>query len=728
MTLGISKKYALWFGGVSLILLSTVLLTMIFVISRSSHYLRERMKEGTIENFEAVQYSTMTNLAEYLRRELFTPLYELDIESITLSIKDLRRGLPVESVLIADASGKVLTDGTWENPSYGLQLNIDQKKFETAPVRIERVEGGRRVIFVVGIKEYIAGYGEIIFSDAPLRKAIVRQDKIVARIWTDFRDTFVKIAVVWSLFIGLLAVLIGSIFSRTLSRPLIQLRDATGRIAKGDLDYGVEIRSRDEFGELAASFNKMVMDLRERTTELARANTALQSEIAERKKKEETIMYQASHDLLTDLPNRMLFMDLLKLELAQARRRSTKVAVLFLDLDRFKSINDTLGHDIGDKLLKEVASRLKAGIRNADTAARIGGDEFNIILADIIHSRDIGDIARKVLEPFHHIFDIDGHTLHATTSIGISIYPEDGEHPETLLKNADIALYHVKQEGGDGFQFYDPSMNTLTVERMILETNLRQTLERGELVLYYQPQVDIKTRKMVCAEALLRWEHPKMGLLEPNRFIPIAEETGFIMVIDDWVLRTVCAQIKAWQTKGLRICCITVNISARQFQNPHLVENVSNILREAQISPDCLDLEVTESMAMSNVERTAARLRELSSMGVHVSIDDFGTGYSSLNYLKRLPIERLKIDKSFVQDIATDPDDRAIISAVTAMAHNMKMKVIAEGVETEDQLSFLVSSGCDEMQGYLFSRPLSAKEFEDLVRIEENFRDDRIFR
>jgi EAL domain-containing protein (putative c-di-GMP-specific phosphodiesterase class I) len=209
-----------------------------------------------------------------------------------------------------------------------------------------------------------------------------------------------------------------------------------------------------------------------------------------------------------------------------------------------------------------------------------------------------------------------------------------------------------------------------------------------------------------------------MGLLEPNRFIPIAEETGFIMVIDDWVLRTVCAQIKAWQTKGLRICCITVNISARQFQNPHLVENVSNILREVQISPDCLDLEVTESMAMSNVERTAARLRELSSMGVHVSIDDFGTGYSSLNYLKRLPIERLKIDKSFVQDIATDPDDRAIISAVTAMAHNMKMKVIAEGVETEDQLSFLVSSGCDEMQGYLFSKPLPAKEFEDLVRME----------
>ncbi len=715
MTLSLSKKYALWFSAVSFIILSTVMLTAIIAISRNANYLSTRLREGTAENFEAVQQNTMFNLAEYLRRELFTPLYELDIERITLLLKDLRRGMPIVSASIADASGKVLTDGTWENTSYGTKLKLDPKALKSAPIMIEKVPAGRRVVFLIGIEEYTAGYGEIIFSDAPLNRAIARQDKTMLQIWQDFMDTFLKIAVLWAIFIALLTVLIGVFFSRTLSGPLIKLRNATGRIAQGDLDYRVEVRSRDEVGDLAASFNKMVGDLQQRTAELGKSNEALQTEVVERKRAEEAITYQAYHDVLTGLANRMLFMDRLNLELAQARRRNAKLAVFFLDLDRFKSINDTLGHDVGDALLREAASRLKREIRKSDTIARIGGDEFNILLTDLARPEDIADVAGKILEPFGRPFSLGGHTLHVTMSIGISIFPNDGEYAELLLKNADIALYHVKEQGGDNFQFYDPAMNTSTVERIILENSLRRTLERGELVVHYQPQIDVRTGKIICAEALVRWQHPELGMLLPERFIPLAEEIGFITTLDEWVLRTVCGQIRVWQAAGPPYLCYTVNVSARQFQSADLVAKISNILRETGTPAYCLDLEITESMAMSSIERTAGQLRELANMGVHVSIDDFGTGYSSLNHLKRLPIQRLKIDKSFIHDIATDADDRAIIDAVTAMAHTMKMKVIAEGVETEEQMEFIRSTDCDEVQGFLFSEALPAEEFRKLV-------------
>jgi diguanylate cyclase (GGDEF)-like protein/PAS domain S-box-containing protein len=434
-------------------------------------------------------------------------------------------------------------------------------------------------------------------------------------------------------------------------------------------------------------------------------------DITERKKMEEEITHLAHHDALTGLPNRRLFMDIVHGELAQARRNHKRLAILFLDLDRFKEINDTLGHKTGDEMLKAISVRLKANIRESDRVARIGGDEFNVILADIARVEDISAVTNKIMNSFRKPFMIAGHELHMTTSIGISVYPDDGEEIDTLFRYADIAMYHAKETGKNTYQFYNPEINIRTVERMKMEGWMRRAIERGELTVYYQPQINIRTNKIVSAEALVRWEHPKLGLLEPNRFIPLAEETGFIISIDEWVMRNVCQQSALWQADGMPPLCMTVNLSARQFQNPELVNKVSQILDETGMDPDCLDIEITESLAMSNVESTAIRLRELSEMGVHISIDDFGTGYSSLSYLKRLPIERLKIDKSFIQDITTDPDDRAIINAVTAMAHNMRMKVIAEGVETEEQLSFVHSSDCDEVQGYLFSRPLPEKQF-----------------
>ncbi len=432
------------------------------------------------------------------------------------------------------------------------------------------------------------------------------------------------------------------------------------------------------------------------------------------RKMDEEIRHMAYHDALTGLPNRRLFNSLLTHEVAQSRRHDKKMAIFFLDLDRFKDINDTLGHDAGDELLKEVAERLKATVRACDTIARIGGDEFNIILADIDHVEVIADIAQKIVECFRKTFTIDGHEFHMSTSIGISIYPDDSEEISALLRYADIAMYHAKKVARNTYQFYDPEINVRTIERMQMNNLLLHSVKRGELTVHYQPRVDIKTKDIVGAEALVRWNHPVMGLLDAAQFIPLAEETGFVASIDEWVLRNVCEQVKLWQDAGLS-ASVTVNLSARQLQSPHLVAKVSQIFDETGVPPECLHLEITESVAMHNIERTAERLKELSEMGVQIYIDDFGTGYSSLNYLKRLPIECLKIDKSFIRDIAGDSDDRTIISAVTAMAHKMRLRVIAEGVETQEQFSFLRFAGCDEVQGFLFSRPLPAENFEELM-------------
>ncbi|MBZ0157635.1 MAG: EAL domain-containing protein [Alphaproteobacteria bacterium] len=443
--------------------------------------------------------------------------------------------------------------------------------------------------------------------------------------------------------------------------------------------------------------------------------TGIARDITKRKQMEETIRFQAYHDLLTGLPNRTLFMDRLALEVPQAQRTRKRIAVLFLDLDRFKNINDSLGHTIGDHLLQNVADRLKGHMRETDTLARVGGDEFTVLLPLINQVEDAAKIADKIIGIFKTPFITDGHELHITSSIGISIYPEDGTQAETLLKNADIAMYHAKDQGRNNFQFYNPALNIRTLERIQLENRLRQTVEHGELVVHYQPQVSIKTRKMVGAEALVRWRHPEHGLLNPLQFIPVAEEAGIIVSIDQWVLRTACAQLKKWLKAGYPPLYITTNLSARQFQQPNLADTVMCILDETGLPPQSLGIEITETLAMQDTELTARNLKELSAWGVRFSIDDFGTGYSSLSYLKKLPLHKLKIDKSFIMDLTEDPDYQSIVTAVIAMAHSLKLEVTAEGVETEEQVAFLKANGCDEIQGYFFSKPVPADEFGQIL-------------
>ncbi|GFE61246.1 EAL domain-containing protein [Geobacter sp. AOG2] len=439
-------------------------------------------------------------------------------------------------------------------------------------------------------------------------------------------------------------------------------------------------------------------------------------DITERKQFEETLFFQANHDLLTGIPNRYLLLDRLEQALAAARREGHIVAVLLLDLDNFKIINDTYGHAIGDHLLKSVAQRLKSVVRSGDTIARLGGDEFVVVLTRIDRIENVVLVAEHILNHFTNPFIVDDKEFFVSPSIGLALYPNDDDSAAALLTKADTAMYHVKDKGRAGFQFFTTEMNTRVVDRMELEVGLRRALERGEFVIHYQPKVDLSTRRIQGMEALLRWNHPDRGLIPPNTFIPLAEESGLIIMIGEWVLRTVCEQHKKWQAEGLPPMTMAVNISARQFKQQDLVERIGAILAETGLEASVLELELTESYLMDNVSEAIAKLHALKGMGLGLSLDDFGTGYSSLGYLKQFPIDVVKIDKSFVDDILVNPDDATIVRTIILMAHNLNMTVVAEGVETEDQLDFLAAHNCEMVQGFYFSRPLAADGFAAMVR------------
>ena len=439
-------------------------------------------------------------------------------------------------------------------------------------------------------------------------------------------------------------------------------------------------------------------------------------DITARTRAESEIQQLINYDTLTGLPNRSLLHDRLKLAIAQAVRDDQLVGVLFLDLDRFKTINDTLGHTAGDILLKTVAKRLAACVRESDTLARLGSDEFVALLLGANSVEAITTVAKKILMLISEPIYIEGQEIYTSGSIGIAVYPMDGDDSYTLLKHADLAMYQAKELERNNFQFFSSEMNSKVVERMLLENSMRKALEREEFFLVYQPQVDARSGKITGMEALLRWQHPDLGLLSPDKFIYLAEETGFIIPIGEWVLQSACRQNKAWQDQGLPAVRVAVNLSAKQFGQYHLDEMVSATLMETGLEPEWLELEITESAIMKNADQNASILRKLKRMGVSLAIDDFGTGYSSLAYLKHFPISRLKIDRSFVRDITTNPDDAAIAEIIIAMAQTLKLSVIAEGVETRAQMELLSFNNCIEMQGYLFSRPVPAEQFALLLR------------
>jgi diguanylate cyclase (GGDEF)-like protein/PAS domain S-box-containing protein len=426
--------------------------------------------------------------------------------------------------------------------------------------------------------------------------------------------------------------------------------------------------------------------------------------------------HSAQHDFLTGMPNRMLLNDRVNQAIAWAQRHAKKVAVLFLDLDGFKHINDSLGHATGDKLLQSVAKRLVECVRGSDTVSRQGGDEFVVLLTEVGLSEDAAITARRMLQTVAQAHSVDQHDLHVTTSIGVSVFPDDGQDAETLIKNADTAMYQAKENGRQSYQFFKPAMNVRAVERQSIEESLRRALEREEFLVQYQPKVNLKTLEITGAEALIRWKHPVRGMVPPSDFIPIAEDCGLIVPIGNWVLREACKQARTWMDAGLPLATMAVNISAMEFRDEDFLDGVFRILRETGLDPAALELELTESVLMKRAESTQSILKILRGSGIQLAVDDFGTGYSSLSYLRKFPIDALKIDQSFIRQITTAPDETTIVTAVISMGRSLKLRVVAEGVETLEELTFLQAHQCEEAQGYYFSRPVLPERFAQLLK------------
>jgi diguanylate cyclase (GGDEF)-like protein/PAS domain S-box-containing protein len=438
-------------------------------------------------------------------------------------------------------------------------------------------------------------------------------------------------------------------------------------------------------------------------------------DLSQNKQTQEKLNHLAYHDALTDLPNQVLFKDRLRQAIALSRRNDHMQAVLLLNLDRFKTINDSLGYTAGDRLLQSVAQRLTSCVRESDTVARFGGDEFAVLLTNIPRAQDAANVARAIKQALDQAFIFEDQEIFVASSIGISMYPQDGRDTAGLLKTAGVALDRAKVQGGNNFHFYRAGGTTRALKQLVLESNIRSGLERSEFFVQYQPQVDIRGFQVVGMEALVRWQHPSFGVLYPGEFVSLAEESGLIIAMGDFVMRTSCAQNKNWQDKGLQQMRVSVNFSARQFQQPTFIADVSHILKETNLDPRWLELELTESSIMKDPDEAIEKLHELKLMGISVAIDDFGTGYSSLNYLKRFPIDTLKIDKTFVSDVCKDPHDTAIVRAIINLGHALDLTVVAEGVETKEQLQYLSALECDVVQGFLFSKALPAKAFEELL-------------
>jgi len=512
---------------------------------------------------------------------------------------------------------------------------------------------------------------------------------------------------------GLVCMLLIGVFGNRLGTSLLKRlkRFQTGveRIAEGHYDVRLPVSANDEIGVLQATFNTMAQDL---AASRAKLLVEREKEMAAARQ----IEHLAYHDELTGLANRALFSRLLQQSLLEARRYSRPLAIMFVDLDRFKNINDTLGHGAGDELLKEMAARLKATLRASDAVARLGGDEFVILLPGVADMDGLAAAAQKILAAVGRSYAAEGQEFRVTASIGISMFPVDGIDEPTLMKHADIAMYQAKEEGKNTFAFYADELNKHSVERLAFESSLRRALEENQFEVHYQPKVDCQSGQMTGVEALLRWRHPDLGMVPPSQFIPIAEETGLIVALGKWVLETACRQQVAWCRSGLPTLRMAVNLSARQFGDESLLKDVSHVLSSTGIDPAQLEIEITESMLMRNVKRATEVLQAFKALGIRLSVDDFGTGYSSLSNLKRFPVDTIKVDRSFIRDLPSDEEDKAIANAIIAMGRTLGLTVVAEGVETHAQMAFLRDGGCDEIQGFYYSKAVPAAGIAELVR------------
>ncbi len=565
--------------------------------------------------------------------------------------------------------------------------------------------------------------------DKQLERAKEHERDLLSSIKRALTKAYMEISLS-TLLMTLAVILIAVWMASYLTRRITALINGIRHFEQGNLSYRLPLESRDEMGQLTESINAMAEklgvafnEIQTTADDLSMQNVAnqrlmeeMQEEITERQRAERKLNRLAYYDSLTQLPNRAQLNEWLGSQLKQAEKRGEVLAVLFIDLDGFKYVNDTLGHSIGDRLLLKVANRLRHQSRMGDFIARLGGDEFTVVLQNVPDIEAAGQVAQKIIDQLSTKFVVAGHDVYINASIGVCVFPDNGTDVDTIMKNADTAMYHAKDQGKGCYRFCTDELNRRAEERLVIASDLRKALERKEFVLYYQPKVDTYTAEMIGLEALIRWQHPEKGMIAPDRFIPIAEETGVILQIGEWVLRRVCQQQKQWLEQGLQPVPVALNVSARQFSQSDLAGLVANALAETGIEPNLIELELTETLVMRNPGRTIRILEELGRLGVGASIDDFGTGYSSLSYLRRFPVSTLKIDRSFVRDLDTDPGDVELALAMVSMAHSMGLKVVAEGVEDEAQRSILKEMACDYLQGYLFSRPLPAQEVTGWLR------------
>jgi diguanylate cyclase (GGDEF)-like protein len=628
---------------------------------------------------------------------------------------------------ILDKDGKVIVHN-FDNTDSSVDNEID-----LSPSHLS--EAGFQHDSVLGLK------GLVAYASVKSMGWTVRVTLPIREFESAFSEFYsLNFAVLFIIF--LVGLAFSSVISRKIAGPIIKIASSTREIAKGDFAHKSDIQTNDEIGILAASFNEMAaqikinhdalrrsrdeleLKIKERTAELSQSNDQLQQEIAEKQSSEKRLAYIAYYDALTNLPNRTLFEDRVEQVVAVSDRHDVKSALLFVDIDDFKRINDTLGHVVGDELLMGIADRLRMMTRKGDSIsrnnedpmfARVGGDEFTVLLSVLKQSEDAAKVAQRIIDSLTQPFVLSKQEVFMTVSIGIALFPDDGSELFELWKNADTAMYYAKNKGKNNYQYYKKSMNDTAADRLALESDLRRALEREELLLHYQPQIDSLSGKIIGVEALIRWQHPERGMISPLEFIPLAEETGLIVPISNWVLETACIQSRRWQDKGYYNIPISVNLTSHHFQRSTLIYDISELLKKYGLQSSDLILEMTESAVMEDTEMTLNNFRDLTKMGLRLSIDDFGTGYSSLSYLKRFPIHAIKIDRTFVKDVNTEADDGTIANTIITMAHSLKMHVVAEGVETEDQLRFLLERGCDELQGYLFSSPQTVEDVEKLL-------------
>ena len=625
-----------------------------------------------------------------------------------------RRRNPAEPILLPIASFL-----SWQDTAYSRTL---------IPIQHGSVSFGNLVAVEALEREDLLAWSQLCGArvsfdpqgtDDPLSMPARAQGSLGFRVTTTFDDEARALAnsrrnIFTGGMLGLALACAASLFlARNLVRPIRAIQKATERIGDGDLDFRLRMHRGDEVGDVAQALNLML--------------DHLQKNIRERLRFEKQISHLAYHDSLTGLGNRLLLRERLAAALENPRSEDSGVAVIFMDLDRFKNVNDTMGHTAGDELLTKVASRLHACVAAMEIAdgdmevetllARLGGDEFTLLLSDVADRGQVERLAENILESLSHPFDLRGQQVRLSASLGIALSPQDAKDVETLLRDSDMAMFHAKSQGGRGYEFYADSMEEIAAKRLDLEHRLQQALEREEFELYYQPKVDVLTGRVTGVEALLRWRDPERGIIGPDEFIPMAEETGVIVPIGDWVLTQAMEQLVAWQKEGLPPMRVAVNVSVRQI-DPRLdfVGKIVSLLEQTGLDPKLLDLEITEGALLSDEETAIPMFQELRNLGVGLSLDDFGTGYSSLSYLRRLPIDTLKIDRSFIQCIDTNPADAALVGSIIAMARGLGLRVVVEGVETRPPQAFLVDLGCDEIQGFIFSQPISARQTTEILR------------